>query len=165
MSEPGATPPPAPEMRRGIRLYPHQWVGIPILALLPLLALLGVFGKTRDARTSTGPVLEIRAEYPARMRYKMLDDVAVRVGNRSGAPLDSVTVHFEESHLAGFSNVTFTPQASEVYRVTLGRLDPGEERAVAVEVQAERYGRWTGAIVAATGNDTAAVEVSTLVFP
>ena len=165
MSGSKPAPPPAPGMRRHIRLYPHQWVGIPILALLPVLAVLGVFGQTGDARTSTGPVLEIRAEYPSRMRYKTLGDIAVRVGNRSGTPLDSVIVNLEESHLAGFSNVTFTPQANEAHRVTLGRLDPGEEGSVAVEVTAERYGRWTGAIVAAAGSDTAAVEVSTLVFP
>lgn len=159
------TPPPAPEIERRMRFYRYQWIGIPILALIPLLALLGVFGSSRASSSATGRALELHAAYPARMRYKTVDDIVVRVRNRSAAPIDSVWLHFEERYLDGFSNVDFVPQAEEVYRVPLTQLDAGEVGEVVLEVRAEAYGSRSGRITAVGGSDTLDVSMRTLVLP
>lgn len=37
-------PPTPPKLPRKVRHYPHQWVGVVLMGLLPVLALAGVFG-------------------------------------------------------------------------------------------------------------------------
>ena len=44
MNSPQAEPPPPPTTERHVRLYPHQFVGVLLMATLPALALFGMFG-------------------------------------------------------------------------------------------------------------------------
>ena len=44
MSTDDLEPPEPPKLPRHVRHYPHQWVGIVVLAAMPVLALAGVFG-------------------------------------------------------------------------------------------------------------------------
>ena len=37
-------PPEPPKLARHVRHYPHQWIGVGLLAAMPVLALVGVFG-------------------------------------------------------------------------------------------------------------------------
>jgi hypothetical protein len=159
-------PPEPPSVPRRFRLYGYQWVGIPILALIVLLALLGTFGVSRAEARATGPGIAVRVEYPSRIRYKQMQSLRVWVTNTSPTRLDTVEVSFDEEYIGRFSNVSFTPSVTQAYRVPLTAVRPGETRLLDVDLQAERYGANPGRIsVTAGGRDTTAVLVSTLVFP
>jgi hypothetical protein len=159
-------PPQPPSVPRRFRLYPYQWVGIPVLALIVLLALLGTFGDTRSEASARGPRVSVRVEYPSKFRYKQSQPLRVWVTNTSPTPLDTLEVSFDQEYIDRFSNVRFTPSVSQAYRVPLTAVRPGETRLLSVDLQAERYGTHPGRIsVTAGGPDTTAVLVSTLVLP
>lgn len=159
-------PPRAPEIVRKFKLYRHQWVGIPLMMSIPVLALLGVFGESWDTARAASAQLEIELRYPTRFRYKQLNEMDVYVTNTSAQRLDTVTVAFDTMYTSRFSTVTFLPDASEAYAVELLAIEPGERRLIRVELQAERYWRHTGDVAAwAIGGDTARIPVSTIIFP
>lgn len=162
-------PPPlrVPDAPRAFRLHRYQWVGIPLLFLVPVLALLGVFGETWERAEADSTDLALEVRYADRYRYKMINAVEAWVENRSGTRLDTVVVAFEEAYVGQFSTLTFIPAPTEPFEVELYGVAPGERRLVWAELQAERYGRHTGTLRAyAVGRaDTASVVFSTLVFP
>lgn len=159
-------PPPPPEIDRRFRLYPWQWVGLPILVLIPVLALFGVFGHTRGAARAMTSALELDIQYSTRYRFKEIQPMYVRVRNRSDRTLDTVTVAFDTAYVARFSTVTFRPDISRSFEVELTDLRPGEVRLVAVELQGEMYWRHQGLVSSwHAGGDTASARVSTFIFP
>lgn len=157
----------APDTPRRFRLHGYQWVGIPLLFLVPVLALLGVFGETWERVEALGADLALEVRYADRYRYKQINTVEAWVENRSGARLDTVVVAFDEAYARQFSTLMFIPSPTEPFEVELYGLAPGERRLIWAELQAERYGRHTGALRAhAAGRaDTTSVTLSTLVFP
>ncbi|MBI4408627.1 MAG: hypothetical protein HY561_02885 [Gemmatimonadetes bacterium] len=158
-------PPDAPRIRRRVRFSPLQALGILLILGLPLLALLGVFGESsREAEAHTA-ALRVHLRYPDRFRFEQIGELLLFVDNTSSRPLDSVRVEFDSFYVNRFSQVTFTPAAEQAYRVRLARLEPGATGLVAVELQGEHYGRHRGAVRVAAGADTAALGLSTLVFP
>lgn len=159
-------PPEAPEMERRIRLPLPQLVGVTLLSSIVLLAAFGMFGESRGTAEGRSDSLEISLEYPTRFRYKQVDPMEVLVTNRSRQVMDTITVHFDTSYIAGFSNVSITPSATQAWEVELINVAPGESRRVHVGLQAEHYGRHAGSIrVFLRGSDTARADVSTFVFP
>lgn|SRR5688572_29232234 len=165
-----AEPPQPPPIERKLKLYLTQIIGIPLLILVPVLALLGMFGETEDKVTTSNPQLEMQVDYPTRFRYKMLDSVIVSLSNTSAQPISAVEVGFERSYVEGFSTVTFTPAAHEItdsaYFVEVADLQPGETRIISVDIQAEKYGRHQGAITATAENAEALrVLIETFTFP
>lgn len=157
----------APDAPRHVLLHGYQWVGIPLLFLVPVLALVGVFGETSEHVEAVGGGLRLEVAYADRYRYKQINPVEAWVENRSGARLDTVVVAFDEAYARQFSTLMFIPSPVEPFEVELYDLAPGERRLVWAELQAERYGRHTGALRAYVPGrrDTAAVVLSTLVFP
>jgi hypothetical protein len=81
-----------------------------------------------------------------------------------------VTVYFDRDYIDSFSTVTFTPDVKSItdvaYIVELSDLQPQETRIVSVQLQAEKYWRHEGEIMA-TFTETIGAEVSlrTFVFP
>ena len=61
-------PPDAPEMPRRISLHPGQWVFVPLMLAIPILALLGFFGGQHTTRAELGP-LAVSVRHPAALRY------------------------------------------------------------------------------------------------
>ena len=166
----GTQPPQPPEIKRTLQFHLTQLIGVPLLAVLPVLALLGVFGTTRGEASAQSAALELHVEYPTRSRYKVINAIEVSVRNLTEQPLSTVTVSFDETYISKFSNVQFTPSVKtvtdEVYRVELSDLQPGETQLVSVEVQAEEYGAHRGTIKVAAGEAEAAqVDLATIVFP
>ena len=166
---PAELPPPlrSPDAPRTLRLHPYQWVGIPLLFAVPVLALFGVFGETWAHTRAAGADLSLEVRYADRYRYKMLNTVEAWVENRSGARLDTVVVAFDETYAGQFSTLTFIPSPTEPFEVELYDVAPGERRLVWAEFQAERYGRHTGPLRAYVPGraDTVSVTLSTYVFP
>jgi hypothetical protein len=159
-------PPRAPDIRRKIRFYGWQWIALPPMMLIPVFALFGAFGTSRDTARASTPELEMEISYPSRFRYKQIDRIHAFVANRSQRQLDTVTVSFDSGYIARFSTVTFTPSVGRAYEVELTDVGPGERRLISVELQGEEYWRHRGEISATSGSaDTARVRIGTIVFP
>lgn len=163
-------PPQPPPFERRLKFPPLQIVGMVYILILPVLAVLGVFGESFASIDASGPTLEMSVDYPSRYRYKMTNPVNVTLRNVSGEVLDTVTVSFDADYIDQFSNVTFTPSVDTVtgneYQVELTDIGPGETRVVTVEIRAERYWRHSGTITASPGSgEPIEVKISTTVFP
>lgn len=162
--------PEVPEIARKWQFHRLQMIGIPLIMLIPLLALFGLFGKTITTVSDTNTELAIHVTYPARFRYKTIDQAHVSVQNVSAQPIPVVRVYFDHGYINSFSTVTFTPDVKTVtdaaYIVELTDLQPQETRIISVQLQAEKYWQHKGEITA-TLTETAGVEVplSTFVFP
>jgi len=159
-------PPEPPEIEPEFRLLPGQWVGICLLLAIPLLALAGVFGESRETGRARTAELAIQVSHPDRFRFKMLSGLRVDVTNTTAAVLDTVTIDIDTAYLGRFSTVAAIPAFERPYTIRLIDLEPGETRRVQVEIQGEHYGRHHGEIrIGAAGADTARLPVRTFVFP
>lgn len=159
------SPPPAPELPRRVRLRPLHWVGMAIIAAIPVCAAFGLFGSSATTGSASSPSIEVTVDYPTRCRYEVLELLEVRVRNRSSQTIEEVTVVFDPSYLNGFSQAQFTPSPERAFEVELKQLKPGETQLISAEIQGEKYGRYRGAIVARAGAESASVDVSTFIFP
>jgi hypothetical protein len=57
-----------PHIERKVELQRAQWIGIPLLMVLPILALAGVLGDAREEVTASGGGIEMRVSFPQRGR-------------------------------------------------------------------------------------------------
>lgn len=163
-------PPAPPPFPRQIRLRPVQWIGIPLLMLIPLLAIFGLFGESFKTVQAGNEMLDVKVTYPARFRYQMYDSLEVTVRNLSPQPLSVVEVRFAKSYIDQFDNVDFTPQAEALkdgyYIVELHDVAAQQAQAVNVNLQADKAGRHVGEIVlSGVGTQPAVLNVVTWVFP
>lgn len=156
-----------PEAPRRLRFHRYQWVGLPLLFLVPVLALLGVFGESEARVEQAGVDLALEVRYADRYRYMQSQRIEVWVENASGTPFDTVVVAFDEAYVRRFSSVTFLTDPVEPFEVEVLALAPGASQLVWAELQAEQYGRHEGSVRAYVRGrmDTTAVAVSTLIFP
>ncbi|MEP7294119.1 MAG: hypothetical protein ABI835_20190 [Chloroflexota bacterium] len=72
-----------PEIRRRISMYPLQIIGMSLIALIPLVALVGVFGERQAAVESSSAAFTLQAEYPDLFRFKTENNLIVKVRNRT----------------------------------------------------------------------------------
>lgn len=163
-------PPQPPQIRRSITLEKYQLIGVPLLVLLPALALWGVFGVTSASARASATGLEIEVTYPERFRYRMHRELEVTVRNTGGKPLPVVVVSFDRPYISAFSQVQFTPAArsitAEGFEVELDDIPPGGERRVSASLQADDYGRHDGWVtVEAQGGGRSRLPITTIVFP
>jgi hypothetical protein len=94
-SEQVPQPPKPPGFGRELELRRLNVIGVGLLALLVLLALLGVFGHSPGEASNEGEVLALEATYPTRIRFKSIDAIEVRVWNAGRVALQTVTVLFD----------------------------------------------------------------------
>lgn len=163
-------PPQPPTFDRNFQLHKTQLIGIPVMLLIPILALLGMFGETDHEQTIANPRLEMQVTYPTRLRYKMIDAVAISLTNTSAQTIPTLQIEIDRSYVEGFSEVTFTPAIDQitgtVYIMELTDLQPGDTRVVSFAIQAEKYGKHQGAITVTPESEEALrVLIETLTFP
>jgi hypothetical protein len=163
-------PPHPPEGERRVKWRIQQLIGIPIIALIPMLALAGVFTLALDHASASNAQLEMRVQYPSRSRYKMAQTLNVRLRNISTETLPGVQVSFDRSYIESFTNTTFTPNVNtidaEAYVVDLGELAPDATREVTVQLSPEKRGQLQGTVSASVpGVEPIVVEVKGFVFP
>jgi hypothetical protein len=161
----GAQPSQPPEHDRGIRLNRMQLIGVPLLALIPLLAVLDVFGERWDTRVVDGSTLRTAIEFPDRFRAKLSRPITVSVQNRSQQLLDTVAVSFDSTYIERFTAVSFLPDIDDSYVVKLTAVRPGETRRVHLELDGDQVGRHRGRVIVRTGSDSSVVGIHTIVFP
>jgi hypothetical protein len=169
-SQENVQPPQPPEFTPKFKLYPYQYIGIPIILLIPILALLGVFGEKVVEMEATSADLQVRVEYPIRTHYRLQHEMQVMVTNVSGEAMPSLTVRFDIDLMRAFSDITFTQEpdriATDGYEVMLEAIAPGETRIVGVDVRAERYWAHDGVIsVTGEGIDPVSIPLSVFIFP
>jgi hypothetical protein len=154
-----------PWVERHVVLTVKQRIGVPFIAAVPLLALLGVFGESSNTASVRSASLEVRASYPARFRYRQVQALRVDVRNISHVLLDTVKVSVDTAYVSRFSSVRFDPAPSAAYVVPLTHLRPGEHGLMSVELWGEQYGRHRGRITVSAAGDSVAISISTFVFP
>jgi hypothetical protein len=155
-----------PALQRRFGLYRYQWLGIPLILAIPVLALFGVFGVSTGSESAANTSWSMRVEYPSRIRYYQQEKLQIWLKNLSATPRDTVRVFVDSGYLDAFADVSFTPQAKESYEVDLTGVKPGEVRLIEAELRASDYGRHEGWVVAAAGGtDAVRARVSTFTFP
>lgn len=155
----------APNLPTHTRLWPHQWLGLAFLFLIPLLAIAGIFGETQLARVQAGPGTEAWVSAPSRFRLGQSAPLLLEVKNTSAQPLPQLSVEIS-GYLDGFADKKFSPGFAAPYHVSLGSLGPGETARLAGEITAEKYGRQTGEIIVRSeGRELQRLPLSTFVFP
>lgn len=84
-------PPQPPEVEKKALFHREQLLGIPLLMLLSILALFGVFGESVAEVNQANETLAVRVGYPTRNRYTMDNALEIRVQNniRSGTAYDN----------------------------------------------------------------------------
>src|SRR5687768_1769398 len=111
-------PPEPPDIPPRVALQPSQWVLVPLMLCLPLLALLGSFSGRDTTRADLGP-LAVQIRYPTKLRYNAFDHIMLHVHNRGTTPLDTVSVALDSSYVAGFSMITSVPPFDASFIVSL----------------------------------------------
>jgi hypothetical protein len=159
-------PPPPPEWKARLHLSAAQRVGLPLMALVPILALAGFFGERRERRQDAHGPLLVSAQVPTRFRYRQRMTLELSVTNRGTTGLDDVRVRIDSSYLDRFSGVALSPNPSPDGSVRFGSLGPRESVRLTVTLEGERAGTHRGAarVIDADG-DTARVALASTVFP
>jgi hypothetical protein len=162
--------PQPPPFERKLQIAPLQRIGIPLLALLPLLALFGVFGEGMTSKQASNEEVAIQVDYVSRYRYRMQDTMTVAVTNLSKQPEATLIVTFDRDYLEHFSDISFVPDIKQVtdvaYEVELAGMKSGETRLVNVEMKGEHYWTQDGTVSASlSGGQPVSVAVSTTIFP
>lgn len=157
-------PPQPPDVPRRFRLHAHQWVGLPIIALLPVLALLRVFGDGIEFKEASTASVKTLVEHPTKFKFRQHKHLRVKVTNISGRLLDTVIVSIDTAYLSRFMGVTIAPEAKEAYKVELTKIQPHEKREVIVEIEAKKYGEQRGIVTIATKMDTVKTPIWSYIY-
>lgn len=163
-------PPQAPEMPRQWKFYRFQYVALPILLLIPILALMGVFGETAATIEAVSAGFIVRVQYPDRAHYEANNQIVVTLRNETGRDLSNVSVEFDRKLLDQCSELSFNPALKEitesVYRVEVGGLRAGGERVVTLDYQPDMNGHHDSWVRAgADGISPVQAAFSMFVFP
>jgi hypothetical protein len=162
--------PVGPEITPKLKLHAHQKIGIPLLLLIPILAILGLFGVNTNELQAEAEDVSISVQYPTRFRYRQINTIEVGITNNTDDSLQPVTAYFDREYIDHFANADFTPQVSHItetaYIVELEEMPAGETYYINVEIEAHDVGYHRGEIrVEADSTQSTQVEVETLVFP
>lgn len=158
-------PPKPPGLRPAVALTLRQWVGIPILTLIPILALFGLFGEHLRTEQTTVGGLGVTITYPDRVHYRQTLTAQLTVHNRGAVPLDTVWVQYDTAYLNAFLVSGATPAFTIPYRIPLTAVQPGEHRMTLITLNGDQRGRVRGAVHVTDGTDTVRLPLSTFVFP
>lgn len=166
MGERGPTGPPEPPPGVArLRLTRLQRFGLPVLFLVPILALFGLLGEHFTTAHARGAGAVLDARYPDRAHYRQPLSIRVQVRNATPTRMDTLTVTLDSAFMSGFSEVSVSATLNGAYRARLTDLAPGETRDVTAMVSGERAGRHAGSISVTTPLGTVRAPVATFVFP
>lgn len=144
--DPPAGPPPPPEMPRRVRLYPSQWIGLPLLLLVPVLALAGTFGEQRQTHAIASDAVHFEVDYPTRMRTRQHSHLSVHVVRVGGEASDTVRVEFDPAWVQSFARLELLPQPARPWIVELAGVEVGDTAVVRLGLEARERWRRSGYI-------------------
>jgi hypothetical protein len=159
-------PPDVPDVERRVRFYPRQVMGLIILALVPVLAMLGLADEDRTEHVAASSMLHVTVEYPTRMRVTRHGVLRIEATNRSGGHLAPVRVLLPAGYRSGFADRDLTRTATPDGEIALPPLGPGEAGTAQVDLLAHRAGRYHGPLrVIPLDGDTLTIPLRTFILP
>jgi hypothetical protein len=157
--------PQPPAGPRRIRVKPSNLVGLLLVLIAPALAVAGLVEPASGRATASSAELDVSVEHPRRMRYRTSEWVVIDVHNRTAHSLPGVTVHISPPYMQSFHPAIVIPAPTSAFAMDLGALGGGESRQLALQLQAEKYGRRRGSIrVEPRGHPAIEVPVNTFVL-
>lgn len=163
-------PPPAPAFARRLRFDLPELMGLPVLAMLPLLALFGVFDEQRASSKAEHGGLVLEVDYPGRLRFEQDAVLDLVVRNDRDQPQRGLRLAIDRRYLARFDNLRFEPPSgtlhSDHWELLLPPLAAREVRHVRIEVRAAAAGVHGGHFaLAATDGTRLGATIQTLIWP
>jgi len=158
-------PPEPPPGTARLRLTRLQLFGLPVLFLVPILALFGLLGEHFTTAHARGAGVALDARYPDRAHYRQPLSMRLHVRNETTTRMDTVTIVLDSSFMSGFSDVSVSAPLNGAYIARLTGLAPGESRQLNATVSGEKVGSHAGAITVTTPLGTVRAPASTFVFP
>lgn len=150
-------PPPPPEIPRRLQFHRSQLMLLPLMFVIPLLALSGLFGGTRQREEIHLRGVTLAVEFAPRDHLEDWGRMHVTVANRSPAPLRDAQAEFSRDLLDPLWQPSFHPPLRRIdgdwYVVPLGDVPPGETRAVTLDYRSTRPGRLAGAVRGRAGDE------------
>jgi hypothetical protein len=162
--------PQPPDVEKRLRFTRSQFVGMPILFALSLLALLGVFDHASTQQVHRSEQVEVTVDYPTRFNYNQPDRLHIHVRNLSMITIPTVTVGIEDAYLRAFSEIQFTPAVDQVedewFQVHFNDVSPEGIYGLLVEFHSQGIGPHSGRIrVQPEGSEAVEMQISTFIFP
>jgi hypothetical protein len=162
-------PPQSTEFKRELDFYPFQVIGIPLIFIIPMLALFGVLGETTTILHATGNSIEVSVSYSNRINLQSFDEMEISIRNTSNEAISSLTVSIEKAFLDNFSEISFLVDISEIsdeaYVIELLDLEPKEAKIIRFSSRGTVFGSHQGIITVSTGEDAVRILIETFIFP
>ncbi|PYP60821.1 MAG: hypothetical protein DMD26_18945 [Gemmatimonadetes bacterium] len=79
----------APQIRRRVAFTRKQLIGLPLLAAVPIMSVLGLFGERRSEVNAASRTVAMSIRYPARFRYRQVQPLDIVVRNISTTRSDT----------------------------------------------------------------------------
>ena len=156
----------APQLRPHLRMWKYQWIGIPLILIMPILAIMGVFGREIKNLNITGGGITAQIEYPSKIRYGQEEFIRVELTNDSSKTMRDVSVSFDKNYIQKFDGSEFKPQADINYFVKAGDISPGNKKILEVKLKAGERGSNSGKIIISSRNkEIISEELNTFIFP
>src|SRR5215207_6829737 len=133
--------PEPPDAPRRIRFRPSNLAGLLLVLAAPVLSAAGVLDQADGHATASSAELDVSVQHPRRMRYRTNEWVVVDVHNRTSQALPGVSVQIDPQYMQSFNPVIVVPAPSTAFSMDLGTVGPGQSRQLALQLQAEEYGR------------------------
>jgi hypothetical protein len=162
--------PQPPPLQRKVQFHWVQLLGVPLLMVLPILGMLGLFGETFTTERAENQLLAMQVEYATRYRHKMSNPMRVTITNLSDQSPITVTIAFDRAYLDQFSNPMFMPDPTRItdqaYELELKEMETGETQVAEVELQGNEYWHHMGVISASiAGGEFVQLSVGTTIYP
>ena len=163
-------PPEAPDIPRQWKFYNYQYIVLPLLLLIPVLALLGILGESSTSVETVSDGIVLRVLYSDRAHYEAYNKIEITVRNDSDGDLSGVVVELDRSLLDHFSQLSMNPPLTAIteaaYRVDLDDIEAGGERIVTLDYQPDMNGTHDSWVrVIADGIAPVQAAISMFVFP
>jgi len=158
-------PPEPPQIDHRIELSRLQWVGVPLLMIVPALALAGVFDPGSVVVRREIGSLAVRTDTPRSIRQNRAGIVEIELENRGDEPVGA-EVAISPEYLADCVAIEMTPAPHRAWAARVARIAPGERARVHIELEGEGAGFHEGVIrVRESSGREARIPVRTFVFP
>lgn len=159
------SPPEPPALEHRVRLSRLQWIGVPLFALVPLLALAGIFDDRSIEIAREVGSLSVRAQVPQGLRQNRSGIVEVDLENRGDTPL-AVEVAISPEYLEDCTAIDMAPPPYRAWAARLEPIAPGDRAQVRLEYEGERAGLHEGVIrVRDEHGAEVRMPIRTFVFP
>jgi hypothetical protein len=137
---------------------------MPLLLLLPLLGLLGVFGPGSGEHGFAEGGWQVTSEVPTRLRFGQLGRIRLELHNDT--PLErTIRLRVDPAFVRRFAEVSAHPELDHTLNTPPLTVAADGRATFMLEMRAHRAGRFTG-FLEITGDDLARrIEFTTVVFP